>query len=541
MTILKNGQLYNTKDFMAYSFDGEMHYIHGLLYVPGVKYGYDSAKMVHELLKQSGSIPFKKLFGAFNYVIHQKNGNIYFFSDNSNLHCIYKSDLAVSSSYINLLSYLLEQGQKLSFNQESLCEYFTLGNIYFDKTHVNEIAILPNNRYLLFYNGLWIEGSKDTDVGTPSVIHNPQEFFDNLAASLSEGTVCQALTGGYDSRLIFTCLQKTISPQPFISANSESNPEVVIAKKVAGIAGKSLKVIHLSKPNLTEKIVKDIIWANDGMSPLMLDSDLRIFNFKEVMRQNGYNIQLTGDGGVLHKDWEWMQDLPFYRKRKTNLAKFYRQRIGYAAHSKGLSDSYLRMYSNQQKRFIRLLLPYVKDLNSQSYDSLYANVTGNRKILYNYGTPSYITYAPLAELELVRYSYHLPRLRRFFYNSMREITTEANPEIACIPTNYGTTASSNKVYLARDIMFQIIDYGRKGCRLISRKFGHNAFVSRVLDWSLENDFQRLAVTDKAVYWAISGDFLAIGTIASDLTYKQIQSLVHLYLLSDAFHISWQKY
>jgi len=147
------------------------------------------------------------------------------------------------------------------------------------------------------------------------------------------------------------------------------------------------------------------------------------------------------------------------------------------------------------------------------------------------------SYAPLWELELVRYSYHLPRRKRFFYNSMRDITTKANPAIARIPTGYGTTASNEAPYVIRDVFFQIVDYFKKACRLVSRKvLKKSLFVGRVTTWSTEQEVRELDLSKKALEYCIQKGYIAEGTNLSEISYSLLGRIIQIYMLADYLEI-----
>ncbi len=79
------------------------------------------------------------------------------------------------------------------------------------------------------------------------------------------------------------------------------------------------------KPKITEDYLYQLFRYNQTF--LSFNSSIRIEGFTRYRKQKGYNIRVTGDGGVLHKDWWWTQDFPFYNKKKVDLNRFYRQRI----------------------------------------------------------------------------------------------------------------------------------------------------------------------------------------------------------------------
>ena len=66
MILERNGTLHLTEDFSAYQLDGDTHYVNGFFYIPGFLAGKESCAQVEKALQETGSIPFKKMRGAFS-------------------------------------------------------------------------------------------------------------------------------------------------------------------------------------------------------------------------------------------------------------------------------------------------------------------------------------------------------------------------------------------------------------------------------------------------------------------------------------------
>ncbi|MFZ2537862.1 MAG: hypothetical protein WAX04_03045, partial [Oscillospiraceae bacterium] len=343
-----------------------------------------------------------------------------------------------------------------------------------------------------------------------------------------------SLTGGYDSRMVFACIKDQVPINVFISGDNESDPDIIFAKKAAQAGGQNLEVLKINKPQISENYLRELFEYAQGCVPLLNDGYLRISTFMKNRRANGYECYLSGDGGVLHKDWWWVQDLPFYRKKNVNLKRFYNQRIAYIDGSLPFGNELSRISDTIGDRFIHEFDQYIKPLNTQSYDSLYYNING-RKIVIQYSIHSKVipSYAPLWELELVRYSYHLPRRKRFFYNSMRKITTTNSRSIARVPTVYGTTASDELVYILRDIFFQGIDYYKKAVRMLGRKFlNRSLFVSGPTTWSAEDEVRMLDISKRALEYCIDKEFIKQDTQLKTISYNTLGRMIQVYMLAE---------
>ncbi len=519
------------RGMMLYHYGDLDIYVDGLIFVYGKKAGKESIDWLAESIHNIGSIPFEELHGAFSCIIKDED-KITAFSDNSNMHCLYYSEDIISSRYLKIIQSELEEGKEPIFDLEAVCEYLTLGNIYFEKTFFHGIRILASTEIITIEDEhINVFRKPIADIDGQTQVTTINEYFDKVAYSLSEMRVCQALTGGYDSRMVYACLSNKIKDHPAISSNKTDDPDVIHAMEVARNNGSELDVISIQKPKWSIELLNKLLMYLDGIQAIDIESNIRLLAFKKHLAQN-YDIHLTGDGGVLHKDWEWTQDFPLYRRKKSNAKKFYQQRLYFIKNNNHLGEKLKPVFLNQQARFENYLNHISKSLNTQSYDSWYYIVSGNRRVAYNNNVfDGFVSYAPLLEIDLVKFSYALPRFERFFYNSMRKTITKENIKIARVPTNYGTTASSEKRYIIRDCFYQTIEYVRKAIRVISRKFFNKTILNNnVLDWSLEQSVRESLTAKEAVEFAQKHEYIN-STEIKELSYIELQRLIHIYWLA----------
>lgn len=520
----------NTDGFESFESNGNTYYYSGIIWMRGKKAGKESVQEIATIYEKHGSIPFIEIFGSFYCVIQRSNGDIMFFTDNSNMHCYYMGKKAIGTNYLEVIR---ENGAK-KFNNEALCELFALGGVYFGKTLIDEIELSEFDKYYICSkDAIRVENKNIGGIDGETSIQDVNEFFKEMAYALSDLKVTLSLTGGYDSRMVFACLKEYVAIDVFISGDNEKDSDIVCSQKVARVGGSQIEIIKTEKPKITDEYIKFLFEYAQGLAPFLNDGYMRISEFIKNRAEKEYDCYLTGDGGVLHKDWWWLQDLPYYRKKMIDFNKFYFQRIRYSDESVPwgvtLEEKEKLLREKTVKEFMKFRMPF----NTQTYDTLYFNVNG-KKISSNYSIHSnhIWTYAPLWELELVRYSYHLPRRKRFFYNSMREITTKASKDIARVPTNYGTTASSEPLYICRDVFFQGVDYFKKACRMLGRKvFNKNFFVGNPVTWSAEADLRNLPIAHKALDYVIENGFIEEGTKLDDISYTLLGRLIQVYMLA----------
>lgn len=520
----------NTKNYgiNKYVFENASIYLDGLLYTYGKKAGIETVNWLYDEFCKTGKVPYELLRGAYSIILEQEE-KITVFTDNSNLHCVYYSKDYVCNRFLELVS-TVASCKELKLDDVALCEYYTLGNVFFDKTFFSDIHILNSRQVLVINNGLIkVEQKGIDDIEGRTSLSSINEYFDKFAYSISELRVCQALTGGYDSRLIYACLSKHLDDHVAISGNDPNHTDIKCAHEVAKINGDELEIIGIEKPSFTEELLDDVFNSLDGIQSVDFDADIRLLSFKKAL-SNRFDLHLTGDGGVLHKDWEWTQDLPFYNKKKSNAKKFYHQRLYYIKNDSHLGKRLLEPFKEQQSRFVDELNKISKSVNTQSYDSWYYYVSGNRRVNYNNNpVPGIISYAPLEEIDVVRYSYALPRFERFFYNSMRKTISNENMRVARVKTNYGTNASTETKYLIHDCFSQLAEYTRKASRLISRKiFGKTAFNNSVLDWDLEMEIRKSTTLRNAIRFVKENEYIKNSIKEEQLSYTEIQRIMHIH-------------
>jgi|LSQX01.2.fsa_nt_gb hypothetical protein len=511
-------------------------YYRGIIWMRGKKAGRESIEYLIEKYVETGKIPYIELFGAFSCIVEHSDGRAILFTDNSNMHCFFVGDIAIGTNFLEVA----KENDADSFDLDALCEFISLGGVYFGKTLLKGINLTNNNKAYIYDNGELIIIEKEIGgIDAPTSITDANKFFSEMAYALSEYKVTLSLTGGYDSRMVFACLNNYIPISTFISGDNDTDSDIVVSQRVTSAAGKEQELIRMPKPEISEDYIRYLFEYAQGVVPFLNDGYMRVSNFIQERADKGYNCYLTGDGGPRHKDWYWVQDFPFYRKKQTNVTRFYNQRIEDIKNYIPWGRILRGKYSQMQNRIVHTLSKFVKETNTQSYDSFGFEVLGDSTVKLPYSTFSehIPSYAPLWELELVRYSYRLPRRKRFFNNSMRDITTKANPAISKIPTGYGTTASSELPYILRDVFFQLIDYFKKASRLLGRKvLKRSLFVGKVTTWTTEQEVRKLNLSSKALDYCIRQGYISEGKNTSDISYSFLGRIIQIYMLGDYLSI-----
>lgn len=528
--------LKDTGDFYKYTYKDKVFYYRGLFFLRGLLAGEESIAALAETYDRTGRLAFLSYYGSFQIVIVEKE-TITMFTDNSNMNCFYFTDHCISSSFLSLI----KAEAPLEFDENAIYEYIVYGNLFFDKTFFKECRILKSSDYFV----IGPEGIKRLEKGIggidkASTLSNPQALFDDITYATSGNNVAISLTGGYDSRMVYTCLKNNENLHPFISGNNLDDKDILISQKVAAVFQDKQEIITMDKPAVDEKMLKQLYLKGDGLKLSFSDAALRIDHFLEDRKQQGYDLYINGDTGTIHKDWFWMQDLPRYHKKRFRIETFYNQRILMIDKKLPLGTRLRAMRGKSKDRILHYLESERKDINTRSYDIFLWNLLLPFKFKTNLNCLHNLisTYSPLIELDLVRYSYHLPRRKRFFYTYIRETITAASKKAARIPTNYGMTASSEKRYLLRDIFFQLLDYGKKGVRLFFRVvFKKNVFLDNYTNWSCEKEIRALDTSKKALAFCKEKGWIAADAEMKEIEYDLLNKCVHLYYLNQTINTS----
>lgn len=535
MLISKDGDIRQENHCHAAIRKRYKYYLNGFLFVSGRPAGRESLEYLAREYEESGQIPFSELHGAFSVFIKKPEGQIIAFTDNSHMHAIFISDNAISDSFISLVQYLHNNAHaKLHFLPEAIAQNYSVGRIFFSKTLIEEIMISnPFMCYVVEDERIRTERKGVNDIGYCDHSFEVSTFFDDLSFALSDINTSVALTGGYDSRLIFTFLKNRMKVLPSLSGDNCKHRDIIVSKEVADCAGYTLNLVNVTKPEITDEQVRNMFHIHDGIFGCLRPEIFRLYEFYQSLADIGIKLHITGDGGVLHKDWEWMQDLPFYNKKKTDLYRFYEQRLAFNRDTKDAGDYILSEIEQMKNTIVDQLRVFKMETNTQSYDMLYYHVNGPHDWYFSMSICGVDLYSPLLEKDFVSYSYALPRFQRFFYNNMRNLTSKEDAAIARIPTYYGTTESNEFRMIVRDVWFQLIEYVKKLIRMIGRKVRRKTyFTSDVITWSIEQDLRNLKISQQAVDYCKKVGIIQAQTSMQSLSAAHIMCALEIYLLAE---------
>lgn len=526
----------NCNGYTCYEANGIRYYYKGIFFIRGVKEGIASLKVLAEYFNEKNALDFESYMGAFHFVII-KDDEIILFTDNNSLRGFFISNNHISDNFINILK--KEKG--LSFDDKAISEYFFYGQCFFNKTLVKEVKISHTNKYYILKNKKLIQ--KDKNIanidGRPDV-DNFEMLYNDIGNALSGKNLSLALTGGFDSRFVLTLLKDAAHIDVCISGDLLENKDIEVSKKVAEVANLKHDVEIIKKPEINEAYVRKMFYERDAALGGFDEQNIRIYELLKIRKSKGYDVHMTGDTGVLYKDEHWVQELPFYKKKNFNIEKFYKQRIQMIKHSLPISDDFISEAKDAEQDIIHWMKENRREFNTKSFDWYNWNMkypTGIKKNMTSMSNLITI-YAPLLELKSVRYSYNLPRKKRFRGNIMKEMITKIAPDIARIKTVTGVTTSKQYRYVFNDFVYDIINYIKKairlGCRIVLKK---TLLVNNVLSWSCESEIRKLGITKDAIKFAKNSGILKNDVKESEISYSLLGKILNIYLIGEILNDS----
>jgi hypothetical protein len=215
------------------------------------------------------------------------------------------------------------------------------------------------------------------------------------------------------------------------------------------------------------------------------------------------NLVISGIGGEFLKENMWVQDFPFYGRKKSNVGRFLRMRmLQFKCKNSYFAGDYRELNQTFESRVIRDLGRYVMDTNTKTYDNIYYNFRMKTVASKFISSANHLfgCYSPLLEYDLVRYGFHLKRRERFFNRYHRRMITKLNAEVAKIRTaEGGISVSIEKAEMLKDIG----KYFRNRCRRVTKVIGRKIFHKTYLQESAEHPelfkkIRQMNVTRKAI-------------------------------------------
>jgi hypothetical protein len=274
-----------------------------------------------------------------------------------------------------------------------------------------------------------------------------------LAPALDGHRISLDLTGGFDSRLLAVALDALGVAFETATAGGPGSEDVRIAARVAAAMGRAHHATLHDPAALPAELDGLLAASGCQVDPLTSQRELQL---QRARSARGVDLVLHGAGGEGLKDFFWQQDFPRYGAARADLERLWRMRIERpGARTAPLAGAYGDAAARLAGRAVERLEAYRVPGNTRTYDRIYfevraSDVAGRALTLRSRIVP---TYAPLADLDVQRLAYGLPRRSRLLAGVHRRTLTALAPELARLPTtDAGMTASSDPASLPGDLV-----------------------------------------------------------------------------------------
>ena len=407
--------------------------------------------------KQSDfGIDLDRLHGAFCMVL-RKHGRTFAFIDRVGVYKVYRdsSETLLSSSFLAVL----ESASKRRADRQCVYEYVFQGGTYGDDTLADDIKLVSADR--LIEPGVTFTAGKWSALGTPDITHESMEWHaEQVAATLKrgfgeivnayDGHIDTALSGGYDSRLILALLFNRKCRPDIHVYGKDSDPDVIVAKRIAEGEGFPLK--HIDKGTATElpieqaaESVSRTFNAFDGApTDGIFDNGTDLATRRDRCRTGA--LMLNGGGGEVFRNFFYLPDRTF--TVQDILWSFYSQFDPAAAGETFDEDAYHARLGDKIKATIgttkdRLTRPEVELV----YPLFRCRYWMGRNNAVNSRFGSALT--PFIDAALIRQTARVPLKYKNVGRFEGRLITLASPALASYPSDYGYAFDRNPPLSAR--------------------------------------------------------------------------------------------
>ncbi len=527
MLISDRDGIINIDDFeKVYRCESFSVYLNGLIFCRGFKEGRESIQKICHEIERTNAIPFASLFGSFAMVIDYNGKQQVAFTDNSCMHGFFVSNHSVSSSFREIIQY----EEIKEFDDIGICEYMELIRGGFShRTYVKDVTFSSNLEYYVICDGRINREEKAIgSIDMKSGIDNPMDFFADISYAFSDKKSICALTGGFDSRAVASVLNKFRKYDCFISGDNDKSSEIIQAKKTAKAGGYVMKHIRPEYPVISDDIICEKFLSGGSYHVSFATGEFRIAYFMNQLRNEDYDVLMDGNAGDMHKELWFTQEFPFYRRKKSRPKFFYKSRM--EQYSPILGTAVSDYINEMEKLELNELKNLTKETNAKSclfygwYHDWFSMAARNTV------STSPALYSPLQEIELVRFSYNMMPKGKFMNYFLRDLISKANINVARVKTIYGTTASTEVLYLVKDFFAQMVRYCQQGIRFFVRKVFHKSiFISQVNLKSVDDDVMQTRIVEEAFKWAQEMKLIIRDVELSEIPFSLMEKLLNLYL------------
>jgi len=511
----------------------------GLPLIPGLPAGTASVRDFLGRLEHGSVVSLAHLLqGNYLLVVRDKlSRTMDCFVDPSGMHTVYVMPGQASTSFFEMVrAARLGPGD---MDEEAVVEFLQLGRVFRGRTLFPSIRRLRHDELLRFREGC-PQGELLPKPLPEVVVTDPVEHFlravEPIAESLRGERISFDLTGGTDSRLLVVLGEyHGLDYELAIACASPKLPDVPIARRVAEVLGKPL---HVAEHRVPEASLADefpaMLRVTEGMSHLFTAH--RITRLQADRAGRGVTLSIAGEAGGMYKDFWWLQDFPFYGRRRANVDRLLSTRIvpvmlNQNILSERMREAYRRWRAGFRDHLHSFESPELN--NTQTYDRIALDVFNRTYVARDLADRSYTleAYAPLFERVLVHSCLDAPRRLRFDHNFFRRIISRLSPRISRVRTNFGTRLSTNRWLRLLDGAAHGGALARRLAKLAGRKlFGRTWFQPSPNDPHLKTNVRRCTLFARAVRQLVESGFARRGLGPSDVPEPSIERVLSLGML-----------
>ncbi len=335
---------------------------------------------------------------------------------------------------------------KLTISDHEVYEYIFNGVTLGDATAFREINRLPIGRALRFNDRLVSVSQPGPSLPTPAPIGFEEllaQSFDALtrylrvAGDLFGDNIRMALSGGYDSRLLFALFRSLARSPSLFVYGGKNDSDVVVAEKIVAGEGVGLRHVDKTQRQPTPDEIPEIVARNfhvDDALPWsgIMTSDAE--NRARLERSAGGALHVNGGGGEIFRNFFRLGDRP--ATAREFVWAFYCQIDPAACTPLFSRGSYV---AGVAAKVTGILPDQGQPLSRIAIESLYSNFRCRSWFGRENSINSRFGYSilPFYDHQIVEAGLRVPIPYKYVGNYEAALIRKASPRIAAYDTNYG--------------------------------------------------------------------------------------------------------
>jgi hypothetical protein len=279
-------------------------------------------------------------------------------------------------------------------------------------------------------------------------------------------------TAGLDTRLVVACMYKGDRDRLSVTVSGvPNNIDVQIAHRAAKQFGWDILWFPPPEnwsPQRWPLFQQGVALSEGELTGDRIDSTLHV---KRAIREAG-GVAVTGSGGELYREFFWQQEFfNIGRTSELSLPRLIKYRFDFGAtYEKSLfgKDWYPEFLASEIATIKQIIDLAPDALNTAKLDAIYIWKIGGHAGRYAATVmPVVFSLSPLLTQELIEYAVSVPWKYRLHGKLIRGLITRMSPELAKLPTWYGTSAEP----LSMLQLLQLLKYGSISAQSLIRKIG----------------------------------------------------------------------